>query len=159
VPAFEIVSVPVELEVVRPLDLQLRVRRPLATGVPTRLSDLFDVTLVNRSNGPVRVTEPTLAADARLELEIDGAFGGWRPTINTQRRNQAVTRALKPGESAALLGKGELANLDGTWTYPKAGVVRVRAVYRASTWKAGPTIRSKWVEVKVEGEPPAGGIE
>jgi hypothetical protein len=34
--------------------------------------------------------------------------------------------------------------------YPVTGSVAVRAVYRRSTWKPGPVIRSNWVELKIE---------
>jgi hypothetical protein len=157
-PAFEVVSAPVVFEVVRPLEVVLKVRKPLQTRVQTRLSELFDVTLVNRSNDPVEVKSPTDSGDARLRFEIGGEFAGWRPMIG--KKQAAVTRALKPGEAAALLGAGELANgFDGTWTYPVADTVRVRAVYHRSTWKPASVIKSEWVKIRVVGDAPAGQSE
>jgi hypothetical protein len=151
VPAFEIVSAPVEFDVVRPLDLVVTVRRPMRSETITGLADLLAVTLVNQSEVPMHVTAPTLAGNARVDFEIDGEFAGWRPNVSKARDSNAVNATLKPGEKASLLGKGELANgIDGTWEYPTEGVVRLRAVYRRSTWKNRSVILSDWVEVKVE---------
>ncbi|WP_149113358.1 hypothetical protein [Limnoglobus roseus] len=58
---------------------------------------------------------------------------------------------LQPGEGVALVGQGEFANgLDGTWEYPVAERVLVRAVYITSTWNHGARIFSDWVHVSVE---------
>ncbi|MEI6150171.1 MAG: hypothetical protein WCS01_13810, partial [bacterium] len=58
---------------------------------------------------------------------------------------------VKPGQSVSLLGKGAFANgVDGTWTYPRAETVKLRAGYTPSTWKDIGTVWSAWVEVKVE---------
>jgi hypothetical protein len=151
VPAFEVVSAPVEFEVVRPLDLVVRVRRPLKAHVETRLSDLLEVTLINNSDQRVEVSSPTLYGDAQLGVEMDGQLGGWAPRVSEQRTQEGMRKVLKPGERVPVLGKGEFANgLDGSWEYPQAETVRVRAVYRTSTWKAGAVIRSRWVTVRVE---------
>jgi hypothetical protein len=150
VPAFEIISDPVEFDVVRPLDVRVQVKRALTAGVAVRLSDLIEVTLVNQSREPVECASPTLHADARLGLEIEGEFGGWRPALPEQGSTYGVRRVLKPGEAVPLLGRGDFANgLDGTWTYPQAGTVRLRAAYTTTTWKPGADIKSDWVEVRV----------
>jgi hypothetical protein len=151
VPAFAVASDPVEFDVVRPLDVGVRVKGRLKVHTKARLSDLLEVTLANQSRAPVTCTSPTLHGDARLGLEIQGEFAGWRPSIDAERAPDGAARALKPGEAVPLLGPGAFANgLDGTWEYPVPGTVRVRAVYTTTTWKPGASIRSEWAEVRVE---------
>jgi hypothetical protein len=151
VPDFEIVSAPVEFEVVRPLELKVRVKKALKVKAQTRLSDLLEVTLLNQSSTPQPVTVPTLHGDARLEIEIDGQLGGWRPEVSKQLNKEGKQHVLKPGQKTSLFGRGPLANgLDGSWSYPIPDTVRLRAIYRRSTWKPASVIKSSWVEVKVE---------
>jgi len=145
-PAFELVSKPVEFEVLRPLDVVLSVKKPLKAKTKTRLSEILDVKLVNRSKGGIEVTAPTLSADARLSFETDGAA----PTLSEQDQPYGKKRLLNPGDEAAILGDAPLANgVDGTWKCNKPGKVKLRAVYTASTWKPGAVIKSEWVEVEV----------
>lgn len=151
VPAFEIVSSPIEFEVVRPLDLVLKPKAPLKIKSKTTLSEILDVQLVNRSNKPIEVASATLSADARLQLEIEGQFGGWAPNLNKQNTTYGIKKSLEPGNAVSLLGAGDLANgLDGDWEYPVEDTVKIRAIYHASTWKPAAIIKSEWVEVKVE---------
>jgi len=147
-PAFELVSKPVEFEVLRPLDVVVSVKKPLKANTPTRLSEILDVKLVNRSKGGIHVTAPTLSGDARLtfEIEADGAA----PTLSEQDQPYGKKQLLNPGDEAAILGDAPLANgIDGTWEYPNPGKVKLRAVYTTSTWKPGAVINSEWLEVEV----------
>jgi len=147
-PAFELVSKPVEFEVLRPLDVVVSVKKPLKANTPTRLSEILDVKLVNRSKGGIHVTAPTLSGDARLtfEIEADGAA----PTLSEQDQPYGKKQLLNPGDEAAILGDAPLANgIDGTWEYPNPGKVELRAVYTTSTWKPGAAIKSEWLEVEV----------
>ena len=151
VPSFEIISAPVVFDVVRPLDVRVKVKRALKVDHKTRLSDLIEVVLVNQSQETIQCVPPTLYAEARLHLEIRGTFGGWRPAISDERTANGVCRDLKPGKSIALLGVGDFANgLDGYWEYPVEDTVKLRAVYTTTTWKPGASIQSDWVEVAVE---------
>lgn len=150
VPAFEIVSEPIALEVVRPLDVVVKAKSPLKVKTKTKLSDIFDVKLINRSKKPLEVQSPTLHGDARLRLEIEGKFG-WHPDISEQETKQGIEKTLKPNESVSILCAGGFNNgLDGTWKYPVEEVVKVRAIYHASTSKHGAVIKSDWIDVKVE---------
>jgi hypothetical protein len=150
VPVFELVSVPVEFDVVRPLDLMLTVKAPLTVKAKAKISDLFDIRIVNRSKQPVEISSPTISADARLSFEVEGQFGGWRPSIDTQKTTYGEKIALKPNEKIAVLGPGIFANdLDGTWEYPVADTIKVRASFHVSTWRPAPVIQSNWVEIKV----------
>ncbi len=148
---FKLASNPVEFDVVRPLDVQVRVKRALKVHQNTRLSDFLSVSLVNQSQETIECSSPTLAADARVMLETDSKFTNWQLLLTEETAAYGVTRTLKPGEVVPLLGPGEFANgMDGTWEYPEKGLVRVRAVYTPTTWKPGPRIQSEWVEVRVE---------
>ncbi len=159
VPSFEIVSAPVEFDVVRPLDVRVKVKRVLKVHQKVRLSDLIEVVLVNQSRGPVECSSPT-RYDAHLGFDIRGQFRGWGLTLNDGRSSPSggggpapgPRRALRPGEAVSLLGPGEFVNgLDGTWEYPVEDTVRLRAVYSTPTSdEERASIRSEWVEIRVE---------
>jgi len=147
-PAFELVSKPVEFEVLRPLDVVLSVKKPLKAKTKTRLSEILDVKLANRSKGGIEVTAPTLSADARLSFETDGSAA---PKLSEQDQPYGKKQLLNPGDEAAILGDAPLSNgVDGTWKCNKPGKVKLRAVYTTSTWEPGAVIKSGWVELEVE---------
>lgn len=146
-PPFELVSKPVEFEVLRPLDVVVTVKKPLKARTKTRLSEILDVKLVNRSKGGIEVMAPTLSADARLSFETDG---GPAPTLSEQDQPYGKRQLLNPGDEAAILGDAALSNgVDGTWKVNKPGKVKLRAVYTTSTWEPAAVIKSGWVEVEV----------
>jgi len=147
---FEIVSAPIEIAVKRPLNVTLKVRRNLIADQPARLSDLLEIAVANDSDKPINAAQPTLSAEGRLALQMRAELG-WPPTLDKQDNPHAARLDLQPGQSVSLLGKGTFANgLDGSWTYPRAGTVKVRAGYTPSTWKDIGTVWSNWGEVKVE---------
>ncbi|MCY2930744.1 MAG: HEAT repeat domain-containing protein, partial [Planctomycetota bacterium] len=147
---FEIVSDPVEISVKRPLNVTLKVRGNLAANQPARLSDLLAIAVSNDSDKPISAGQPTLSAEGRLALQIKAELG-WAPTLDKQNNPHAARMDLQPGRSVSLLGAGEFANgLDGSWTYPRAGTLKLRAGYTPSTWKDIGTVWSDWVNVKVE---------
>ncbi|MEI7835391.1 MAG: hypothetical protein WCK05_03170 [Planctomycetota bacterium] len=147
---FEIVSDPVEISVNRPLNVTLKVRGNLIANQPARLSDLLEIAVSNDSDKPISAGQPTLSAEGRLMLQMIAPLG-WGPTLDKQDNPHAARMDLQPGRSAPLLGAGEFANgLDGSWTYPRAGTVKLRAGYTPSTWKDVGTVWSDWVDVKVE---------
>lgn len=144
-PTFELVSAPIALKLVRPLDVQLRVRSELKVKAKTPLAKLFDVQLVNASQQAQHFVEPTTSGDARLHFEIEGEMTGWQPTFADAGDSKSVTRKLGPGKSLPLLN----SRMNGHWEYPVEDTVRVRAVFTTSTWKPGSIIKSDWVEMKV----------
>ena len=147
---FEIVSSPVEIAVKRPLNVTLKVRRNLIADQPARLSDLLDIAVGNDSDKPINAAHPTLSAEGRLTLQMRAELG-WGPTLDKQDNPHAATMDIQPGQSVSLLGKGAFANgLDGSWTYPRAEAVKLRAGYTPSTWKDIGTVWSDWVEVTVD---------
>jgi len=146
-PPFELVSKPVEFDLLRPLDVMVTVKKPLKAKTETRLSEILDVKLVNRSKGGIHVKAPTLSGDARLTFEADG---GPAPTLSEQDQPYGKKQLLNPGDEAAILGDAALSNgIDGTWECPEPGKVKLRAVYHTSTWEPGAVIKSGWVEVEV----------
>jgi hypothetical protein len=160
VPDFEIVSEPVEFDVVRPLDVRVRVKRSMKAGEPTRLSELLDVVLVNLSKEPIECKSPTLHAEGQIKLYIDAGSRIPRPEITMEDSTYGVQRVLNPGDALSLLGPDEFANgVDGTWICPDPGRIKLRAEYSAIPTTRSPTyywtssesgIRSAWFEVIVE---------
>src|SRR5262245_17556119 len=69
-PLFEVVSEPLEFEVVRPLDLKVRARKPLKVGAQEKLSDVIEVTVTNTSDKPREVGTPTSNASTGFVLTI-----------------------------------------------------------------------------------------
>ncbi|MCY2929443.1 MAG: HEAT repeat domain-containing protein [Planctomycetota bacterium] len=154
---FEVVSDPTEIVVQRPLNVTLKVRGNLVANQPARLSDLLAIAVSNDSDKPISAGQPTLSAEGRLTLQMIAPLG-LGPTLDKQNNPHAARMDLQPGRSAPLLGAGEFANgLDGSWTYPRAGTVKLRAGYTPSTWKDIGTVWSDWVEVKVE--PPSSSAQ
>lgn len=150
IPAFEIVSPPIELEIRRPLDITVTIKSPMKANSKNRLSDILDIQLENRSAFPIEVCSPTLSADARLELQIRGIFNGWPPTLRDQNTTYGIKIILMPGEKIAALGPGEFSNgLDGWWEYPVPDTVELRAIYHCGTWNPSPIVMSPWVSVPV----------
>lgn len=148
---FELVSNPIEFDVIRPLDVRLTVRRAVKVNQEVRLSDLLDVRLANLSAEPIACKSPTLHADARLHLEVEGKHLNRHVELTVQSTVYGVNHVLQPGEVVPVLGPGDFANgLDGGWTHPRAERVRVRVVYTTATWDRGSRIASEWVEVVVE---------
>jgi len=147
VPAFELVSQPLEFTLVRNLDLKLTVKEDLKVKSKTSVADILNVAIVNTSDKAETVVTPTVSGEARLRLEIEGEFNGWAPMFPPRKGETARTVTLKPGESISVLG--DAAGLQGEWEYPVEDTVKVRAVFTTTTWKPGQVIISDWVELKV----------
>lgn len=148
IPTFELTSAPIEMKLVRPLDVKISVKKNLKIKTSTPLSELFDVRLINASKESQTLVEPTVSGDARLHFEIDGEMPGWAPVIDPSSDSKSVQRTLKPGRGISLLGDD--ARIQGAWEYPVEDTVRVRAVYTTSTWKPGSVVMSDWVEIEVK---------
>lgn len=151
IPVFQVTSAPVMLNVERPLDVRLKVKSELIVDQAIRLTDLFDVTLVNVSDRNIKVFSPTLDSDAHLSFEVRDNNALWQPAINQQADTYGIERIIKPKETLSLLGDDRFANgVDGNCTSSQPGTVKVRAVYRLSTLKPAPIVKSDWVEVKAK---------
>jgi hypothetical protein len=152
IPNFELSAAPLEIEVVRPLDVKLTVKSPGKANTSPLISDLFAVDLVNRSKAPVAVTSPTVSADAKLYFEVKEAKDGITlQQFGKSASTYGIKKTLAPGEKVPLLGQGDFANgIDGPWELGKAREVQVRAVYELSTWKPSSIVKSDWVAWTIE---------
>ena len=150
VPEFELVSEPVEFEVVRPLDVLVKVNRPMTVGKTHLASEVVDVLLVNRSEREIEVSSPTNSADARAAILFEGGEAAKLRYKIWDGETYGIKVKLKPGEAVPLIGPSEFANgHDAKWDTLAPGMVKVRASYTTTTWNPGATILSEWVEVPV----------
>ena len=67
---FELVSDPVEFEVRRSLDVQVKVKRAMKANVKQRLSELLEVVVLNRTASPQTLAGPRGNPDATLQLQL-----------------------------------------------------------------------------------------
>lgn len=147
VPAFELVSAPVEFDVVRPLEVRVRVKRPLKVGEEARLSDLIDLTLVNVATAAVECHRSDLNTSGPGDVVVSSE-AGYQPKLSQQQGRRRGPLSLAPGKSVALIGAGDFANgVDGTWLHQREGLLGVRFGY---TVKPGVVVWSDWVDVRVE---------
>jgi hypothetical protein len=151
VPLFEVQSEPVEFEVIRPLDVRVRAKRPLKAGVEYRLADVLEVTVTNTTDKPITVLSPTCAADARLVIATREDVWAIASQLKLEFATvYGISRDLQPGETGVLLGGGDLANgASATWNVSAPGTAQLWVAYMTSTWKRGATIRAR-AEVVVE---------
>ncbi|MBM3983880.1 MAG: hypothetical protein FJ304_27150 [Planctomycetes bacterium] len=131
VPLFALRTEPVEFEVVRPLDVRVKVKKVLKVGVETKASDVLEITVTNTSK--VRRVVGNVATngygvDIALYSDLAGqlAFKDV-PVYSTEK-------TLEPGESVVVFGGGTFASAaDGPWKGLKAGSARVRVGYSIPT--------------------------
>jgi hypothetical protein len=130
-PAFAIQSEPVEFDVIRPLDLRVRVKKALKVGVEMKVSDVIDVTLTNTTGESITVRTGGQKA-AGFDL-IGGGPEANQPQLTDYATEYGKLTLLKAGQTASLLGAGEFANGgDGTWTGRKPGKYVIRVGYSVS---------------------------
>ncbi len=102
-PLFEVASEPVELEVVRPLDVRVRVKRPLKVGEEAKVSDALDVTVTNTTGKPRAVGIPGAVRGYRLGIRV---HTGTRQETDWYSVPVAdvpeATPTLQPGQSVSL---------------------------------------------------------
>lgn len=151
VPQFELVSNPIEFEVIRPVDLEIRVKSPMKAGVKHRLSDILEVDVINRSSIARELAHPSGYPWPRLHIDLEGDFGGWRPRFEESPGDdwpscKNLPILLPPGSKAALIG---VKQLDGSWEYPRADKVKVRACFMVGERGGPPVVMSDWVEIRV----------
>jgi hypothetical protein len=131
-PAFALATEPVEFDVVRPLDLRVKVKQPLKVGVEMKISDVIDLTLTNTTDKPQWAYSGGTAA-SRVGMTGGGPEAN-NPQLTEFASQYGSPMELKPGQTASLLGKGELANgADGKWTGRKPGKYLVRIEYAVTS--------------------------
>lgn len=141
IPPFHIKSNPIEIDVDRPLDVQLRTNLQHISGSKISLSDMFDLTLLNTSKRPIKVV-----TNWGLSFEIQGQ--GSRPKIDMDRIKSVSKETIEPGDSVPLLGRKN--GFNGIWRYPIVKSMKVRAIYKAITLESSATINSNWVVINPE---------
>jgi hypothetical protein len=145
-PLFAIRTEPVEFDVIRPLDLKIKVKQPLKVGVEKKISDVLEVTLTNATDKAV-----TIGAGGPTGAKL--SFTGGGPEANNPELTEYAEKfgsqvELKAGETAALVGPGNLSNgADGAWTGRKPGKYLVRATYSTEV-STGPRVEAV-IEVPV----------
>jgi hypothetical protein len=145
---FRLVAEPVEFDVVTPLNLAVRVKRPLKVGEAAKLSDLLDVTLKN-ATGEVVALPPVGAPGTSLRVNFNTPLLA-EATPVTAAGPGGEKVALVRNETAALLGAGPLANgADATWKGAAAGKFPICVEYSTAAWKDGEKLFA-FAEVAVE---------
>lgn len=148
VPLFAVRSEPVEFEVVRPLDVRVRVKKALKVGVEMKVSEVIEVTVTNTSNAPRTVrnlSQHECTAEVRLAAEL-----ATRPEFK-DAPVYAAKKELKPGETVTLFGGGDFASTaDGTWKGLKAGTTRVHFSYYPDVRNSGGRAIRAEAELRVE---------
>ncbi len=155
---FEVVSDPVEFEVRRSLDVQVKVKRAMKANVKQRLSELLEVVVLNRTASLQTLAGPRGNPDATLQLQLQAEFGGWAPHYFQSPTSEhldpysgtcyGIPSSLQPESTTSLLGEGRL---DGVWEYPKAQTVKVRAAFRPGIRESHSRVYySEWVDLQVE---------
>ena len=105
-PAFKLVSKPVELTVIRPVELAVKVKRPLVVNEPVALSDLLDIALVNTTGEARKVTPPTKSGTTRFWVQVRGMPAEVK--LTRQPKNSEVVE-LAAGGRLSLLGEKGIA--------------------------------------------------
>jgi len=145
--AFELVSNPIELEIVRPLELELTARpRPAGKAVDD-VADALELRLRNASPEAREVLPPS---STRLRFEARGSEESWPNASWTQEDDERPAQRLAAGEAIVLLGEGAVVpSLRYAWQHPVAETVQVRAAYRPYAERPSVEVRSAWVEVEL----------
>ncbi len=156
VPPFEVVSDPIRVEVVRPLDLKLTLKRPaVKAGEEFTLPELLGLELTRRGDeplGPV-LNEPCYAGTVHLFVEvasdgspdIEGGCIGNPAWMSLPRLEPAV------GEMIDLFAqkKSLSENFNRPWKSRKAGVLRIFAQYSPNQRGGVPLFKSNPVELTI----------
>lgn len=140
VPAFELVSNKVMVDVVRALEVRLEVTGSLDAGAPKLIDDVFRVVVHNQADVARDVASPTRGGDPQLYFHVeDGVASG--PSM-LHGEGQTPTKTIAAGESAVVLGKDSLFEPSAkSWTVDEPGELRVQVAYQG--------IRSNWSTVVV----------
>jgi hypothetical protein len=142
---YEIASKPIEVEVIRPLDVVAKAKGSFKSGVPKAVTDVLDVRVVNASGEPI-----SLSGDTWF-LTVETCVGGKpRHAFLDETKGDAKSVTLPAGGDAAVLGAaGFLKTRDARLQFEGACVVRMR-VGLTRTLPDRAVVRSEFVEVKVE---------
>ncbi len=146
VPPFHLRSAEVEFDVVRPLDVRVKVKKAMKINRETRLSDLLSIRLINSSNEAIACASPE---NGRVRFRLEVKDNAWpvQPVPTETPASKWKHTTIEPGAEVSLIGPGEF---DGTWTYPRTGRLQLRAIYMQNTDMGFTCLMSDWVDVQVE---------
>ncbi|MEO2090759.1 MAG: hypothetical protein ABGY75_14840, partial [Gemmataceae bacterium] len=157
VPPFEVVSDPIRVEVVRPFDLKLMLKRPtVKVREEFTLPELLGLELTRRGNeplGPV-LNEPCYAGTVHLFAEVvsDGGLpvteGGF---IGDPAWMQLPRLEPVAGERIDLfaLKKSLSENFNRPWKGRRGGMLRIHARYSPNERGGVPLFKSNTVELTI----------
>lgn len=151
VPPFALTSEPVVFQVIRPLDVRVRVKKAVKVGVESDVADAIEVTVTNTSGVPRSVGN--IAQDAcGLDVRFYDAIVSDVQHRWTDIPTEGRTRELLPGETVTVFGGGDFASTAGArWKGLKAGTTRLVVKYSMPTGNGHHrTIRAE-TELRVEG--------
>jgi hypothetical protein len=149
VPAFELVSNPIEVEVAAPLEVRLRVKQAVKVGRTYALGEVFEVTLVNRGMETVQIRPLKENRGDWLSIWFDRLdasprrlaciFGAVKPMFRPAWGGEAGAITLRPGEAATVVGGTGQSDRPvdekwANWTVPSVGTYRARAGYTPERW-------------------------
>jgi hypothetical protein len=140
VPAFHLVSAPLELEVVRPLDLQLLPKHD--RDKVRKLSDAFDLQLTNHGATKREVPAPDWM-NVSVRVRKDGEVVGSLQDPQWESRKEGRRLALRSGQSLNLLGTQ--ADFDLSTDYQGPGY-EINVIYDLGGSEAG-RLESGWTPV------------
>lgn len=141
---FRLVSNPVDIEVKRPIDVVVKVRRAAKCGVAQRPEDLLEVTAVGADGATVSLEPGAWVLTFEQAVSTCGA-DGWDETWKDPAKDAVTT-----GTSISLLGpRSPVRRVSYPWTFAQPGEFRVIASL-AETKDLGCRIRSTAAVVKVE---------
>lgn len=148
VPLFELVTDPVELEVVRPLDLRVRVKKSFKVGVEERVDDVIEITVTNTSDQPVEVRSPGYSG-----YGLDVTIGPYIVRSGSERHDKITEsyKQLNPGNTATLMGGGDISGtFEGRIKLGEPGMAKVYVSYSLPTNSSIRHIIRAEAEVPVE---------
>lgn len=141
---YELKSNPVDVRIVRPLDVVARKRADARVGRPARLSELLDLRVENRTGAPLRY----VPAGVRLDFFCHTPPAVPYPAVAPVAATAAPVERVVAAGGAARIAPAEAVGSapDVTVTFAAPGVYRL-AVGVALHGRGA--VRSNWVEVTV----------
>jgi hypothetical protein len=137
---FSVVSETVEFEIYRPLDLTFRAKSAAKVGRASKLDDLFELRLVNRSGKPFGFEA---GSGGLIVFEVDREFHGSKPDWFDCPEKVEEAGPLRPGAARSLLNGKE-------WTPDESGTARMRAALIAVRNESQFVLKSDWIDVRIE---------
>jgi len=148
VPAFEVVSAPVEIQVVRPLDLVLKLKGPVQAGA--KLDDMVELTLANRSGKKVVLPEPGDERTMHLSFEVVTSAVDWNVGWFPPQFPGEGAPVLLPGQRVAVLSGDKVMTEEGRTLPAKTARIRAEMYWKAGELERSREVKSNWVEASVD---------